>query len=64
MKAFGYEVKGSRKLTGDLRSALSKGEIINWNLFNTGDSYYTRNCDEFEVKEADHKNKIIVLKEI
>lgn len=64
MKAYGYEVKGNEKVLNDIKEAKRRGAVINWNLFEFGDIYYTGNGEEFEVVTDDHANKIIVLEEV
>ena len=35
---------------------------INWNNFETGDIYYSENCEEYSVKASHHMNMIVLNK--
>lgn len=61
MQAYGYEVKGNLKVLADIRRNVKcKDSNINWKNFNSGDRYYTDNCEEYRVT-IDHEEKQVML---
>lgn len=63
MLAYGYEVKGGRKVLADVSKNLKdKNSQINWNNFSTGDLYWDGNGNGYEV-EVNHEAKQVVLNE-
>ncbi|MCM1187620.1 MAG: hypothetical protein NC345_13980 [Lachnospira sp.] len=57
MLSNGYEVTGSKSLLAEM-----KNQVINWNLFSSGEKYFDDNGNPYIV-EINHDEKTVVLEE-